>query len=134
MNTISKIHKRFSEYLNNPRVLTNPEEFLGPNYEEVLKFWIILEELSKEQLRVVKERDDAFFNENRSEWRKAEDLAYEASEEVVGEDNVNNAGWAALDVTKYSDSIRVTRELIGMQLILDQENPLTFINFFLNLL
>ncbi len=35
MNTISKSHKRFSERLNNPRVLTNPKEFLGPNYEVV---------------------------------------------------------------------------------------------------
>jgi hypothetical protein len=60
MNTISKIHKRFLESLNNPRVLENPEEFLGPNYKEVLNFWLILDELSEEQLRVVKERYWAF--------------------------------------------------------------------------
>jgi len=53
---ISKAHKRFSERLENPRVLTNPEEFLGPNYKAVLNFWMILDELSEDQWIVIKER------------------------------------------------------------------------------
>ena len=86
MNTISKTHQRFSERLNDPRVLENPEEFLGPNYKEVLNFWMIFDNLSQEQLRVVKERYWAFRKENYSEWDKAMDLAFDTSTEVVGED------------------------------------------------
>jgi hypothetical protein len=62
MNTISKIHKCFSECLETPRVLENPEEFLGPNFEAVLNFWLILDDLSEEQLEVVKKRYRAFSN------------------------------------------------------------------------
>jgi hypothetical protein len=133
MTNISKSHKLFSEYLNNPRVLTNPEEFLGPNYEEVLNFWLILEELSEEQLRVVNERYWAFFDETRSEWRKATDLVCEASEKVVGWNYAHYASWAALVVTKSSAAYWATRELIGMHLILEQQ-PLTFFEMILEVL
>ena len=42
---ISKIHEEFSERLSYKklRILSNPEEFLGPNYKAVLNFWILLE-------------------------------------------------------------------------------------------
>jgi hypothetical protein len=122
MNTISNSHKLFSENLNNPRVLENPKEFLGPNYEEVLNFWLILDDLSEEQWRVVSERYWAFFDKNRSEWRKATDLAIDASV------------WAA-DVTNSWAARWATRELIGMHKILeDQQNPLTFFDMFLEVL
>ena len=133
MNHISKIHKRFSERLRNPRVLECPEEFLGENYEAVLNFWMILDDLSEDQLRVVKERNEAFYNENYSEWRKATDLAWEASKEVVGMDYTYHAGWAALDVTKTNAADWATIELIGMHLILEQQ-PLTFLPMFLEVL
>jgi hypothetical protein len=45
MNPISKTHKLFSARLNNPRVLTNPEEFLGENFKAVLNFWILIDKL-----------------------------------------------------------------------------------------
>ncbi len=115
MNTISKSHQRFSERLRNPRVLTNPEEFLGPNYKEVLNFWMILDELSKEQLRVVKERDEALYRENTSQWYKARDLANEASEKVVGMDYAHYAGCAAWDFTYKKSWVTywATKEIIG---------------------
>ena len=125
MNTISKIHQNFSERLNNPRVLTNPEEFLGRNYKEVLNFWMILDELSEGQLRVVKERYGAFYYENYSEWSKARDLADDASEEVVHADYVYYAICAAWNITN-SAARWATLELIGMHLILEQQ----FLTFF----
>ena len=134
MNTISKTHQRFSEYLNNPRVLTNPEDFLGPNFEAVLNFWLILDELSQKQLRIVEECQRAFFDENYSKWSKEANLAYEASKKVVGEYYAERAGWAARVVTKSGAGVRVTKELIGMHLILDQEKPLTFFEMFLEVL
>ena len=131
MSSISKAHQRLSERLNNPRVLSNPEEFLGPNYKTVLNFWLRLDELSKEQLKVVRERYYAFFNENPSEWYKAADLARDASYEVVGANYANYAGYAVWGVTISDAACRATRELIGMHLILDQEKPLTFFEMFL---
>jgi hypothetical protein len=135
MNTISKSHKRFSERLNNPRVLTNPKEFLGPNFEAVLNFWMKLEELSEEQLRVVKEHYEVFRNENRSECRKAIDLANDASIEVVGWAGAYHAGCAAYVVTYSSAACLATRELIGMYKILeDHQKPLTFFQMILEVL
>jgi len=45
MSTISKTHEEFSERLSYKklRVLSHPQEFLGPNFEAVLNFWLILE-------------------------------------------------------------------------------------------
>ena len=133
MSTISKTHKRYSEYLNNSRVPTNPEDFLGPNYEEVLKFWFIIDELSEGQLEEVQNRYEAFLNENRSEWRKAVDLTIEASEKVVGSHYANEAGNAVWGVTMSDAAYWATRELIGMHLILDKQ-PLTFFEMFLEVL
>ena len=144
MNYISKIHQRFSEYLRNSRVLTNPEEFLGENYEAVLNFWLILDELSKDQLRVVNERYLAFRRENPSEWDKATDLAYDAAIEVVGKDYTYQAGWAAYVVTYSSAAYDVTnslaaywatRELIAVHKILEvHQKPLTFFEMILEVL
>jgi hypothetical protein len=135
MNTLSKTHKLFSEYLETPRVLTNPEEFLGPNFEAVLNFWLSLDDLSEEQIKVVNERYKAFFFENYSEWNKARDLAYAASKKVVGEDYVYNASWAAVDVTNSSAAYWATRELIAMHKILEvHKKPLTFFPMFLEVL
>jgi hypothetical protein len=133
MNPISKIHQAFSMRLNNPRVLENPEEFLGPNFESVLNFWLILDDLSEEQWRVVEERYDNFYDENRSEWIKATDLTWEASKEVVGEDYAYHAGWAAWDVTDSGPVDSATRELIGIHKILEyHQQPLTFFQMFLD--
>jgi hypothetical protein len=132
---ISKTHKLFSESLNNPRVLSNPEEFLGPNYKEVLNFWLILDDLSQEQWRVVKKRSEAFFWENLSEWDKARDLAIESAKEVVGEDYVYHARGAAWIVAKSGAADWATSELIGMHKILENhQQPLTFFQMFLEVL
>jgi hypothetical protein len=135
MNPISKIHQEFSRRLNNLRVLTNPEEFLGENFEAVLNFWLILDGLSEEQLRIVKKRHWAFFNENCSEWRKARDLAYYASIEAIGKCYADYAFWAAYDATYSWAACWVTRKLIAMHKILEgHQKPLTFFPMFLEVL
>jgi hypothetical protein len=135
MNIVSKIHKRFSESLNNPRVLENPEEFLGPNFEAVLNFWLILDELSEEQIKVVKERYEAFLIKNPSECSEAIALAYDASEGVVGDDYAYYAGFAACYDTNSWASHRATSELIGMYKILENhQKPLTFFEMILDVL
>lgn len=123
----SLILQRLSINNNNPEVLNKPEEFLGPNYKEVLKFWNKIEKMSEEQWRVVKERDDALCNENYLDWLKAVDLACEASWEVVGEHYTYYAGYAAYVVTNSYAAGYATRELIG-----GVENPV-FLKMFDNL-
>ncbi len=135
MNTISKTHKRFSESLNNPRVLENPEEFLGENFEAVLNFWLILDDLSEEQWRVVKKRYRSFYNENYSEWLKTRNSAWEASYEVIGKEYADEAGCVAYDVTESSATYFATDELIGMYKILENhQKPLTFFEMILEVL
>jgi hypothetical protein len=96
---------------------------------------LILDELSEEQLRVVKERDWVFFYENFSEWNKAIDLAIDASKKVIGEDYADYALWAAWDVTKSEAARWATLELIAMHKILeDHQKPLTFFQMFLEVL
>jgi hypothetical protein len=112
-NNSSKILQEYSNLLNNPEVLTNPQKYLGPRYNEVLEFWNKIENLTQEQLRVVKERNHTFWNENRSEWNRAANLAYAASKKVVGEDYVYIASWAAWEVADSWVAGCATRELIG---------------------
>jgi hypothetical protein len=134
MNTLTKIHKRFSERLRNPRVLENPEEFLGENFEAVLNFWLILDDLSEEQWRVVNERYEAFHNENFSEWNRAANLAWDTSKKVIGKYS-SEAFWAVYDVTKSGAACWATRELIGIHKILEyHQQPLTFFQMFLEVL
>jgi hypothetical protein len=135
MNHISKTHQQFSERLNNSRVLEYPEEFLGENFEAVLNFWLILNDLSEEQWRDVKKRYKTFRNENYSECLKATNLAFDASYEVVGWRYADDAGYAAEVVTKSWAAYWATRELIGLHKILeDHQKPLTFFEMFLEVL
>ena len=135
MNTISKTHKRFSVRLRNSRVLENPEDFLGENFEAVPNFWLILDELSKDQLRVVNKCFRAFRNDNRSEWLKAINLAWKAAKEVVDVKYAYHAGGAAYDITKSGVAYWATLELIAMHKILeDQQKLLTFFPMILEVL
>ena len=128
---ISKIHKRYSERLNNPEVLTNPEEFLGPNYEAVLNYWLILDGLSQDQLKAIEGRYRHFYDNHYSEWNRATNEAYDAFEETIGDkfaDYADNASYVVYGIV----SLSATRELIGMHKILEQEKPLIFFNMFLD--
>ncbi len=122
----SLILQRFSEYLNNPKVLTNPQEFLGLHYKKVLEFWERIEKLTQEQLEVVNTRYHTFWDENRSDWDEATDLAWDTSYDVLGFDSSYDAGWAAED-TNSSAARWATREILG-----NVENP-TFLKMFDNL-
>ena len=53
---ISTTHKKFAEYLGKPDALENPQDYLGPNASTVLNFWLYLDKLDEEQLRIVGER------------------------------------------------------------------------------
>jgi len=114
---ISKAHQRLSNYLNNPEVLTNPEPFLGPNWETVLRFWMYYESLTDEQRDELWRRCGAI---NGDTHNHAYALARDAATEVIGEDNRSVVWWVSL-------SLPITYELIAMHLLLECGHQLTFV-------
>jgi hypothetical protein len=81
---ISNAHQLLSKELKNPEVLTNPEPFLGPNWETVLRFWLYYESLTDEQRDILRCRYWAIDNYTLD---RAWDLACNAAIEVIGKDN-----------------------------------------------
>ena len=115
----SKAHVRLAELLQDPRVLTNPEEFLGPNYKAVLDFWLSIDKLTEEQWETIDSRDLEFYRNQRSEYCKAEKEAYKASIKTIGKKFTYNASRAAYnDYGSVSSACDATKELIG-----NVENP-----------
>jgi hypothetical protein len=45
----SKIHQNFANRLQNPEVLTSPQNFLGPNFQAVLDFWMRLDDITEDE-------------------------------------------------------------------------------------
>ena len=132
---ISKSHKLLSERLNNPRVLTNPEEFLGPNYRAVLNFWLFLDDLTEEQWRTIISRYWYFYRNQSDEWYKAIDEARKTSDKIIGKKFAFCATLtSSVDYYSFDCASHATGELIGMHLLLDQQKPLIFFNMFLEVL
>jgi hypothetical protein len=122
---ISKTHQRFADRLNDQRALDYPEEFLGPNWREVLNFWLYIDTLSIEQLNMA---SDLYWALDRADRNYAVDLANNAAGEVTSDDISHHAymsapGWAGGNAT---------RELIGAHKILGQGKPLTFATLLIN--
>jgi hypothetical protein len=83
-SSYSKAHQRLSNYLENPEVLTNPQKFLGPNYQAVLRWWLYEESLTREQRGELWRRYVAIDDDTRD---RAWELASDAAIEVIGEVN-----------------------------------------------
>jgi hypothetical protein len=113
---ISRTHQILSEQLKNPEVLTNPEPFLGPNWETVLRFWLYYESLTDEQQVELVRRYCAIDNYT---LNRAWDLACNAAIEVIGKDN----RYAVWFVVPYPEAL--TYELIAMHLLLERGYQLT---------
>jgi hypothetical protein len=114
---ISNTQQRLSDRLNNPEVLTNPELFLGPNWETVLRWWLYFESLTFAQRDELNRR---YFAIDLDTWRRAGDLTLNAAIEVIGKDNWD-AFWF---VAPFSV---ITYELIAMHLLLERGHSLTFV-------
>jgi hypothetical protein len=135
---ISKIHQNFA---NRFRVicitlvqdcLDYPERFLGQNWEEVINFWFYLETLSKDQLRVVRERywDLSYEDQDRA-CKAAVDSASSYSY------NVSMLKYAYSSVSHnvpyaHFGAYYATLELIGLQKLLDRGHQPIFFPMFLN--
>jgi hypothetical protein len=114
---ISKAHQRLSNRLKNPEVLTNPEPFLGPNWETVLRWWLYYESLTVKQKDELDRRYWDIDNKIRvCVWVLARDTAIE----VIGRDN-----WSA--VSDVASLPSITYELISMHLLFERGHSLTFV-------
>jgi hypothetical protein len=119
--TYSRTHKRFSELLKKPDALTNPEKYLGPNYQDVLNFWIYLDTLSYLEKREIVER---YYALNDYVRHYAIDAAWNATKVVVGEDFRRAAWRAACDVTGCNVFCDATYEIIGHHKLEEPSKPL----------
>ena len=122
---ISKTHQSFADRLNNQRALNHPEEFLGPNWKEVLNFWLYIDTLSPEQLGIV----------------SGSYLALELTDKVYGENLIWNAACGVISEHIFNcvyvsapclTTGVATRELIGAHKILEQGKELKIVQLFLD--
>jgi hypothetical protein len=121
---ISKIHERFSDYLEDPKVLTNPEDYLGPNWEDVINFWLYLDTLSESEISKIGDRYYALDYHVSDAARLAARLAArDSAEEVVGE-KVKNAAWLAAFYISGDVFAYATEELLTHHKLLEQGKTL----------
>ena len=144
--TISKAHQNFSNYLQKPEALTNPENFLGPNYETVLNFWTFMDSLTEDNGKEVSRRYYALDSAARAAARAA---ARDAARDAAGSAAWSAAGYAAWDAAwdaawaaawdaagsaawggAWYAAWYATYELIGMHTLLDQGKTLMFVPLF----
>jgi hypothetical protein len=122
---ISKTHQNFADNLNDQRALEHPEEFLGPNWKEVLNFWIFLDTLTFEQLVIAKRRYLSLDGSHRaSMFDSAESAAINTTTEAI-----SHHAYMSAPIGECG----TTWELIGVHKILEQGRSLTFVPLFLNL-
>ncbi len=119
----SKAHQNFSNELQNPEALTNPQNFLGPNYETVINFWWFIDNPTQEQCEEVNHRY----------------YALDHADKVAASNAAYFAAWnAARDAARYFTPVAyhanvvtyATWELIGMHTLLNDGNALLFVPMF----
>jgi hypothetical protein len=125
--TISKTHQKFARLTNNQRALSHPEEFLGPNWKDVLNFWFFIDTLSEEQIRYAERR---FWNLDVADRISARNLAFDAATDTI---MCHSDADEAFMATPGHAVGNATRELIGAHKILEQGKELKIIQLFLDL-
>jgi hypothetical protein len=82
----SNTHSKFSEKINDPKILWYPQYYLGPNYQSVIDFWKYIDTLTEKQWDEVEIR----FN-NFSERRRMLSAADAALDDAIGTNNLSAA-------------------------------------------
>ena len=117
------LHKHFAYRLNRDLnineqdVLKYPESYLGPNYKEVLNFWVYWESLSPEQWEVYWDRYHRLDHHSHTEKRK---FAKKLAAEVIDPRFVSYIGPEEL-------------EIIAAHLYLERGIPFTFLSLIFDL-
>jgi hypothetical protein len=122
----SKAHQKFSTELQNPEALTNPQDFLGPNYETVLNFWWTMDSLTETQWNEVARRYRAL---DLAAWSAAGSAAGDAAVSAAGYAARSAAGSAAVSAAGYA-ALDATYELMGMHTLLNDGKTLLFVPLF----
>ncbi len=130
---ISKTHKEFAKRLNKQDVLNRPEIYLGPNWEAVINFWLYLDTLTEEQLKVVGERYVALNKKKRhisiSNARVASvTIKYEQDAEIAAYCSVSSTQSVGVKTAAYY----ATCELLGLDKLLKRGHQPVFFPMFLN--
>jgi hypothetical protein len=121
---VSKTHEAFSKRLRVLKVLTTPQDYLGPNWQDVINFWLYVDSLSAEEKNKIAW---LYWNLDYKLKKSAEDIAYDISTEVVG-DVISNVAWSStMDVSNWSVFAFATLELIGSHKLLEQGKSPTFL-------
>ncbi len=138
----SKTHQNFSAELQNPEALTNPQDFLGPNYETVLNFWWTMDSLTETQWNEVARRYDALdYAAGSAAGSAARNAALDAARSAAGYAagyTARNAAWyAAVSAAGYAAGSAAraaagyaTYELMGMHTLLNDGRDLLFVPLF----
>jgi hypothetical protein len=119
----SKTHKWFASQLNRYHiineqdVLNNPENYLGPNYKELLNYWFYWDSLSKEQRNVYQNRKNSLDTQT---WYYSSSIAIELAKEVIDPRFVN-----CLYLIEW--------ELISSHLYIERGIPFTYLPLIFNL-
>ena len=102
----SSAHKSFANYvncrdhnINKQDVLDHPENYLGPNYREVLNCWFYWDSLSDEQWEVFDKRWGELSLETREKSRKT---ATELAAEVIDPRFVHYFDYEELEIIAAS--------------------------------
>jgi hypothetical protein len=127
---ISEAHQNFASYLKNQKVLTHPEKYLGPNWEEVINFWLYLDTLNKKQLKIVEERYRALSCTERCIARDKALVAAGATTKYIY--SAKNSAYCSVSYG-YCAAGFATYELIGLDKLLSQEHHPMFFPLFLNI-
>lgn len=121
--SISQAHHRFVELLKFNEALNNPQDFLGPNTDQLLDFWLRLDGLSFNQWETISRRYSVLYLKQHSEWKRAVNEALDASKESIGEKFTGSAAGAVWVFYNWAATYS-TLEIIG-----NVENPV-FLHMF----
>jgi hypothetical protein len=114
---ISKTHQLLCLVLKTPKVITNPQKFLGPNWETVLRWWLYWESLTDDQRNELVRRYWAIDNDTHNR-------AYNLARDTVLNVIVGKNRQAVYNSTQYP---AITYELITMHLLFERGHSLTFV-------
>jgi hypothetical protein len=122
----SKAHQNFSNRLQRPEALTNPQDVLGPNYEAVINFWWYMDSLTIDQWKEVARRYRALDPAAQyAAWDAAQYAAWDAARSAAWPAAYYAARYAAWDAAGDA-----TYELIGMHTLLNEGKDLLFVPLF----
>jgi hypothetical protein len=125
----SKTHVALLDKLNNQGVLSQPEDFLGPNWKDVLNFWFYLDTLSLEQLEIA---DKHYLNMGNIVYFSAIHVATCYSSITLDASLAQDISHCAY--TTYGPvAATSTHELIGSHFLLENGISLEFTPLLLNL-